>query len=354
LIGTAHTNAADYIGDHWTFHDPNGNYIDASGTVNDVINKAAANISVNGYTVTYDGNQHLATGTATGLDGENLTSDLNFIGTAHTNAADYIGDHWTFHDPSGNYADASGTVNDVINQATANITINHYAQTYDGKQHSAFGTATGVDGENLSSDLNMSGTTHTNAGSYSDQWTFHDPSGNYADVSGTVKNAIYQATANISVHGYTLTYDGTQHLATGTATGVDGENLSSDLNLIGTAHTNAADYIGDHWTFHDPNGNYADVSGTVNDLITQATPTITVTGYSVSYNGNQHLATGTATGVNNENVSAYLNLIGTAHTGVANYIGDHWTFHDPYGNYTDASGTVNDVITPLTTSTNTI
>jgi hypothetical protein len=46
-------------------------------------------------------------------------------------------------------------------------------------------------GETLSSDLNLSGTTHTSAGIYSnDLWTFTDASGNYASANGTVSDTI--------------------------------------------------------------------------------------------------------------------------------------------------------------------
>jgi hypothetical protein len=65
--------------------------------------------------------------------------------------------------------------------------------TYDGQAHAATGTATGVNGINLVADLNLSLSTHTGYGSYSDSWSFHDPAGNYKDAGGTVSDSIAKA-----------------------------------------------------------------------------------------------------------------------------------------------------------------
>jgi hypothetical protein len=127
-----------------------------------------------------------------------------------------------------------------------------------------------VGGANLSNDLSLNGTTHTNAGTYNgDAWSFTDPAGNYRSASGTVNDSIAQAAATIIVTPYSVTFDTHGHTALGTATGVGGANLSNDLNLSGTTHTNAGTYNGDAWSFTDPNGNYRSSSGTVNDVISQ-------------------------------------------------------------------------------------
>src|SRR5215467_12242353 len=102
----------------------------------------------------------------------------------HTSAGDYASDPWTFTDVTGNYNNASGTVHDVIGKADATISVTPYSVTYDGNAHSATGTAKGVKGEDLSSGLDLSGTTHINAGDYTaDPWTFTSPNGNYNDDS---------------------------------------------------------------------------------------------------------------------------------------------------------------------------
>ena len=65
--------------------------------------QASATIVVTPYNVTYDGASQTATGTAVGIGGANLSSDLHLSNTTHTNAGTYS-DTWTFSDSSGNYA----------------------------------------------------------------------------------------------------------------------------------------------------------------------------------------------------------------------------------------------------------
>src|SRR5437763_1971734 len=76
--------------------------------------------------------------------------------------------------------------------------------------------------------------------------------------------------------------------------------------------------------------------GTVHDSIAKINATITVTPYSVNYDGTAHTATGTATGVGGANVGT-LTLTGTTHTNAGTYNGDAWTFAGG-ANYNDANG----------------
>src|SRR5206468_1927113 len=146
------------------------------GAVHDAIAKATATISVTPYSVTYDGNPHTATGSATGVQGEALAG-LDLSGTTHTNAGDHPSDPWAFTDVTGNYNNAGGSVHDSIAKANATITVAPYSVTYDGSAHTATGSATGAKAESLSG-LDLSGTTHTNAGDYPvDAWTFTDVTG---------------------------------------------------------------------------------------------------------------------------------------------------------------------------------
>jgi hypothetical protein len=96
-----------------------------------VINKANAVVTVIPYSVTYDGNPHTATGTATGVLNENL-SGLVLTGTTHINAGTYAPDPWTFTDVTGNYNNAGGAVTDTIAQAPATVTLSNLSQTYTG------------------------------------------------------------------------------------------------------------------------------------------------------------------------------------------------------------------------------
>jgi hypothetical protein len=92
-------------------------YLASTATNTLTVNRAGASIVVTPYSVTYDGNPHTATGTATGVNSESL-SGLDLSGTTHTNAGTYAGDPWTFTDVTGNYNNANGTVDDSIGKAT--------------------------------------------------------------------------------------------------------------------------------------------------------------------------------------------------------------------------------------------
>jgi hypothetical protein len=318
-----------------------GNYNNDSGTVSDSIVKADATIVVTPYSVTYNGAPHTATGKATGVGGAtDILSGLDLGGTTHTAAGTYATDAWSFTDVTGNYNNDSGTVSDSIVKADATIVVTPYSVTYNGAAHSAAGTATGVKGEALTG-LNLGGTTHTNAGTYNgDPWSFSND--NYNDATGTVDDSIAKANATIIVNGYTGVYDGNAHGASGSATGVEAmpANLSSLLDL-GATYINVPGGTA-NWNFAG-NDNYNPGSGSVGIVLTKANPTIVVTPYSVTYDGVEHIATGTAKGVMMENLSG-LNLDGTKHTAAATYNGDPWSFTDVTGNYNNASGTVNDSI----------
>ncbi len=330
-----HTIKATYSGD--------SNYgSSVSLPFDQFVNQANPVVTVTPYTLTYDANPHTATGTAT-CAGIDLSGGLNLSGTTHTNAGDYPTDPWTFHDPNNNCKDANGTVHDVISQASAAITVTPYSVTFDGNPHTATGTATCA-GIVVSGDLNLSGTTHTNAGDYpTDPWTFHDPNNNCNDKNGTVDDKISKVDPVITVTPYNVPYDAQPHTATVTTATCGGMNVKMDVDVSGTTHTNAGDYPTDPWTFHDPNNNCKDATGTVHDVISQANAAITVTPYTVTYDGNPHTATGTAT-CNGIVVSGDLNLSGTTHTNAGDYPTDPWTFHDPNNNCKDANGTVHDVI----------
>src|SRR5207245_2736649 len=68
---------------------------------------------------------------------------------------------------------------------------------------------------------------------------------------------------------YDVTFNGNAHTATGTVTGAGNADLSGQLTLTGTTHTDAGTYASDAWTFAGGN-NYIDANGTVSDHIGQA------------------------------------------------------------------------------------
>jgi hypothetical protein len=178
--------------------------------------------------------------------------------------------------------------------------------SYNGNPHTATGSATGVEmptPADLTSLLHLAGTTHTNAGTYADTWTF-DGNGNYNSATGTVTDQIDKATAVIFVASYNVTYDAMAHTATGSAKGVNNEDLSG-LVLTGTTHTSAGDFLADGWTFS--NANYADQSGSVHDQIAKAPSTTTVTVANSIFDGAAHGGMASVTGVGslNQGVTVY-------------------------------------------------
>jgi rhamnogalacturonan endolyase len=231
---TAPTNAGSYAV-LASIADPN--YAgSASGTL--VIAKAAPSVVVTPYSLTYDGQSHTAQGSATGVLGESL-GGLDLSGTTHTSAGSYT-DAWAFTDVSGNYNNAAGTVSDVITKASAMIAVTPYHVIYDGSAHTATGSALGVSGEALAG-LNLGATTHTNAGSYSDGWSFTDLTGNYANASGTVTDSIAKAVASITLAPLAQRYDGTPKRVTATTT-----PSGLAVNLTYDGGTTAPIYPGPH------------------------------------------------------------------------------------------------------------
>ena len=87
------------------------------------------------------------------------------------------------------------------------------------------------------------------------------------NYDATASLSVAKAEPSCSVSGYSVTYDGSAHTATGTCTGVNTETLSG-LDLTGTTHTAAGSYPTDPWSFTDATGNYNAASGTVSDAIT--------------------------------------------------------------------------------------
>jgi hypothetical protein len=227
------------------------------------IEKADATCVVNGFTGTYDGNAHGATGTCTGVNGEDLSAGLN-LGTSFT---DYPGGtvNWTFSGGT-NYNDQSGSVAIVINKAPVTATASSGSSIYDGFAKSPSACAvTGL----YTGDLTCANDP-LSVGPNADAYTIAPVvSGtglsnfDITPVNGTY--TINKADATCAVTGYSVYYDGIAHTATGQCTGVLGETLTG-LDLSGTTHTLVGNYT-DNWTFTDVTGNYNNTSGTVNDVI---------------------------------------------------------------------------------------
>jgi hypothetical protein len=317
----------------------NFNVTSVAGTL--TIDKANADCSsIAGYSVTYNGAAHTATGACKGVDGAAL-SGLDLSQTTHTDAGDYNGDAWTFTDSTGNYNDDDGTVDSSIAKAPVTATAGSGSSVYDGSAKSPSACA-------------VSGTYTGDLGCSNDQTSVGPNAGTTTIkpvVSGTglsnfditkVDGSYTIAKANAdcsSIAGYTGTYNGAAHGASGVCTGVDagGSAAGSSLSL-GASFTNVPGGVA-NWSFTGGN-NYNDQSGSVNIVINKANATITVNGYEGFYDSAAHGATGSATGVNGEDLSSLLNL-GASFTNVPGGTAN-WTFNstNSNGNYNSASGSV--------------
>ena len=155
--------------------------------------KKNAVIDVSGFSGSYDGLPHRATGTATGVDGEDLSGLLD-LGETFTDAPGGIA-HWTFAGDA-NYNAAAGTAAITINRADATINVTGFTGTYDGAPHGAAGTASGVNNEILNDFLDL-GATFTNVPGGTADWTFSGGT-NYNPASGSAAIVINKATPVLS------------------------------------------------------------------------------------------------------------------------------------------------------------
>ena len=184
--------------------------------------------------------------------------------------------------------------------------------------------------------VNVSGTTHTDAGTYNnDPWSFTGTA-NYNNQSGTVDDCIGKANATVVVTAYSVTYDANPHTATvATITGVKGETGATvgAVNVTDTTHTNAGTYNSDPWSFTGT-ANYNNQSGTVDDYIDKANATVVVDGLHLSHHDYTGFRTrrqsSSITGVNGETGATVgtVDVSNTTHTNVGTYasrlVGLHW------------------------------
>jgi hypothetical protein len=199
-------------------------------------------------------------------------------------------------------------------------------------------------------------TVPVNAGSYSASAHFASSDPNYNDADSTtpalltIDKAPSFTVVTVSDTVYNCSPQGGSAVVNGVGLPL---NQSLPIKYIGrnttvygptnTAPTDAGDYTAQARYMGD--ANHLDSHDSKDFSIAKANATINVTGYDVTYNCNEHIATGTATGVGvcNEDLSSLLNLNGTKHTDAGNYPGDPWSFAGN-NNYNAKSGAVDDVI----------
>lgn len=224
---------------------------------------------------------------------------------------------------------------------TAVINVSGFTGTYDGAAHGATGSATGVDGEDLSALLNL-GASFTDAPGGLADWSF---AGNdqYNAASGSVAITIDRAEATISVSGFSGVYDGAAHGAAGSATGVLGENLTHLLDL-GASFTNVPGGIA-LWTFGGGT-NYNVAAGSATIEITKATPL-------VSWPQPAAVTAGTVLGATQLNATASVDGTFTYSPAAGTVLTETQTLSATFtpsdtGNYNGASASVSITVLPNT------
>jgi len=234
--GSAPTNAGSYT----VVGTISGLDYQGSATNTLVIGKAAANVSLENLSQTYDGTAKRATITTVP---PGLAVDFTYSGSADapTNAGSYtvIG---LVND--ANYV-GSATNTLVIGKATANVDLDNLSQTYDGTAKSATAITTPP---GLQVDLTYDGAANapTNVGSYTVIGTVND-----ANYSGSATDAlvIVKAIATVNLGDVSQIYDGTAKSATATTT-PPGLRMDFTYDGVANAPTNVGSYT---------------VIGTVND-----------------------------------------------------------------------------------------
>jgi uncharacterized membrane protein len=217
---------------------------------------------------------------------------------------------------------ATATINAVL---PPTLTVNGGMFTYDSQSHSASGSVTGFNGANLGTptftytDANGVTTSNPpiNAGTYTVTASFAG-NANYTAGSSTATIVIKPVTPTVVVKDAGGTYNGGTFPASATATGVGSDGTlatspnaaltftyyaGSSVNGTGTpaapvtpgTYTVVAHYaVGANYTSAD--------SAPVTFSISKATPTVTVTGGTLTYDGQPHPATGSVTGINGANL----------------------------------------------------
>ena len=216
-------------------------------------------------------------------------SSLNY-GT-HTVTASYSGDS-TFGASTGTDAALS------VGQATPALNLTCTQVPYDGNAHSCTGTASGVGGATVAGTFSLNPASETNAGSYAITGTFTSGNSNYVSggaATGTL--TITQVTPVLSVTCTGGAYNGSAYACAGASTGVNGAAVNGTFAFSPGSEINAGSYP-ETGTFTSNDPNYVSggtAAGTL--IITQATPSLAISCPSITYDGNPHSCTATATGV---------------------------------------------------------
>jgi len=244
---------------------------------------------VTGYTVSYDGNSHTATGVCTGENNVDLSYLLDLSGTVHTAVSVYY-DTWYFAGDTY-YKPANGPVTDTISQAKVTATAGGGTGTYNGAVHTP--SACVVTGA-FTGDLTCANnplTVGPDAGTYTTVPVVIGTGLTNFEI--TLVNGSYtisQAEVTATAGSYSGTYNGVAHSPSDCAvTGAYTSALTCTNNPASVGPDVGSGAVAPVVDYHgvDPN-NFVVISVNGSWEITPALVTATAGSYSGAYNGVAH------------------------------------------------------------------
>ena len=253
-LGASFTNVPGGTAD-WIFTG-DFNHENASGSVAIDITQGASTVTVTcPPSVVYNTLAQepcTAEATGVGMSPVDVTDSLVYSNNINAGTAT-VEASW---DGDNNHIGSTGSGSFTIEKADASCSISGYTGVYDTAYHGATGTCSGIGGESAGM-LDLGASFKDVPGGTVD-WSFTG-NGNYKDKDGTAPIVITKADAACSVSGYSGVFDNIAHGASGSCSGINGENAGT-LNL-GQTYTYPTGGPAD-WTFTG-NGNYNDQSGSV-------------------------------------------------------------------------------------------
>ena len=278
----------------------NANYLAGTATETLTITKSVVSMQLFVQDAVYDGASHGAGYLINGFDDDFFPADgLTYNGSE--NPPVNVGTYTVVLTFNGTalYEAATLSRTFTIHKATPTVSVTGGTFAYDATAHPATGTVmrgavslgSPVFTYNGASEAPVNGGTYNIVGTYAG-----DANHNAASGSGTI--TINKAVPTVTVAGGAYIYDGQPHPATGTVTGIGGVQLTGltfTYNASSEPPVNAGAYA--VTGTYPGNTNYQSVTRDTAILIGPATPTVTVTGGTFTYDGMPHGATATVQGV---------------------------------------------------------
>jgi hypothetical protein len=311
-----------------TLSDPDsklGNYTVSNPGATLAVGKATPSIVVSGGSFNYDGYAHPATGSATGVLNDSLAVTFTYT-PGGTTAPVNVGDYDVLGQFAGNSNYLPASASAAIHITAAGTTFSSLSAptiTYGTATATLSGTVSAtalVPDSSVSITLNgvtMAAPVDSGTGAFSADFDTHllgvanSPYAITYDYAGDAnhdgahdtsqKLTVTRAALTVTTAAQTKVYGETFTAFTGGASGQqNGDAITVSFSSAGADATAGAGSYSIVATLNDPDGklgNYT-VSNPGNTLtVNKATPTVSVTGGSFTYDGNSHPATGSVTGV---------------------------------------------------------